>query len=137
LIRSQGVVVVHTFFETSDLWSSVVAKMSGCPILISSRRDMGILRSAKHQLTYRLINSLFDRVLTVSEEVRSFCIEREGLEPGKVVTLYNGLELEQVSASNGMESLRDSLGLQCASHLVTTVAHVRRVKGLDTLIQAG
>src|SRR5205823_2281730 len=74
LIRSQGVVVVHTFFETSDLWSSVVAKMSGCPILISSRRDMGILRSAKHQLAYRLINWLFDRVLTVSEEVRSFCI---------------------------------------------------------------
>src|SRR5216684_5034442 len=49
LIRREKVSIVHTFFETSDLWAGLVARLSGCPVLISSRRDMGILRSGKHR----------------------------------------------------------------------------------------
>src|SRR5215831_18797971 len=36
LIRFQNVNIVHTFFETADIWGGLIAKMSGCPILISS-----------------------------------------------------------------------------------------------------
>ncbi len=136
LIRSERVRVVHTFFETSDLWGSLVAKLSGRPILISSRRDMGILRRPMHHHAYRLINPLFDRVLAVSEEVRAFCIQHDRLAPGKVLTLYNGIETQRAADPPDPAMLRASLGLAEASHIVSTVAHVRRVKGLDTLIRA-
>src|ERR1700745_1614800 len=53
-IRSENVKVVPTFFETADLWGGLVSKMTGVSVLISSRRDMGILRSLKHDLGYRL-----------------------------------------------------------------------------------
>src|SRR5439155_18746716 len=39
IIRAHNVQITHTFFETSDLWGGPIAKMSGCPVLISSRRD--------------------------------------------------------------------------------------------------
>ena len=35
--------IVQTYFETSNLWGGLVAKLSGA-LLLSSRRDMGILR---------------------------------------------------------------------------------------------
>ncbi|MBI3670231.1 MAG: glycosyltransferase [Acidobacteria bacterium] len=136
LIRAERVRIVHTFFETSDLWGGLVAKLSGCPILVSSRRDMGILRQAMHHRAYRLINPLFDRVLAVSEEVRAFCIQHDRLASEKVLTLYNGIETERAAASADPAALRASLGLDGASHIVSTVAHVRRVKGLDIFIQA-
>ena len=42
LIRSEQVGIVHTFFETSDIWGGLVARVSGSPVIISSRRDLGI-----------------------------------------------------------------------------------------------
>ena len=136
LIRTQQVRIVHTFFETSDLWGSLIAKLSGVPALISSRRDMGILRSSKHQPAYRVLSPLFNLVLAVSDEVRAFCIRQDGLDPEKVLTLYNGVEMERVAVATDVTTLRASMGLGGASHLVSTVGHVRPVKGLDILIRA-
>lgn len=136
LIRSQEVEILHTFHETSDLWGSLVAKLSGCPVLISSRRDMGILRSAKHRIAYRVMSPLFDQVLTVSEEVRQFCINQDRLHPNKVMTLYNGIELQKVPAPSYMDGFRQKLGLAEASHLIVTVCNIRRVKGIDIFVQA-
>jgi glycosyltransferase involved in cell wall biosynthesis len=136
LIRTQQVRIVHTFFETSDLWGSLIAKLSGVPALISSRRDMGILRAPKHQPAYRVLSPLFNLVLAVSDEVRAFCIRHDGLDPEKVLTLYNGVEMERVAVATDVTTLRASMGLGGASHLVSTVGHVRPVKGLDILIRA-
>jgi L-malate glycosyltransferase len=136
LIRSQQVHIVHTFFESSDLFGGLVAKLSGVPVLISSRRDMGILRNWYHHFAYRVLNPLFDLVLTVSDEVRAFCIRHDRLDPVKVLTLYNGIETSILSAAAGGAGSRASLRLDGASHLISTVANVRRVKGLDILIRA-
>src|SRR5580704_14479717 len=43
VIRDEHVDIVQTYFETSNLWGGLVAKLSGA-LLLSSRRDMGILR---------------------------------------------------------------------------------------------
>jgi L-malate glycosyltransferase len=135
LIRSERVNIVHTLFETSDLFGGLVAKLSGCPVLVSSRRDMGIFRTAKHRLGYRIISPMVDRVLAVSDQVRTFCVQQDGLDPNKVVTLYNGVDLERVGDSdNG--GTRRSLGLAQASHVITTVGHVRKVKGIDLFVRA-
>ena len=136
LIRTQRVNVVHTFFETSDLWGGLVAKLSGAPLLISSRRDMGILRNSKHRLAYRLLGPLYNLVLTVSDEVRAFTMRHDHLDPERVLTLHNGIEIERTAEATDTAALRASLGLDGALHLVTTVGHIRQVKGLDILIRA-
>ena len=59
LVRSHNIRITHTFHATSDLWAGMIARMSGCPILISSRRDMGFLRTTKHQIAYRSARTLF------------------------------------------------------------------------------
>src|SRR5579859_5851739 len=76
-IRDEEVRIVHTFHETSDLWGGLVSRMKRGPALVSSRRDMGILRSPKHDFGYRMMNPMFDLVLAVSEEVRRFCIQKD------------------------------------------------------------
>jgi len=136
LIRSENIHIVHTFFETADLWGGMVAKSTGDVRLVSSRRDMGILRHPKHALAYRALNPMFDLVLTVSEQVRTFCLEADGLPPRRVRTLYNGIELDRIDAATGTDELRKVLQLENASHVVATVAHVRRIKGIDVYVRA-
>ena len=135
-LDSEKIQIVHTFHETSDLWAGPISKIASGRVLVSSRRDMGILRSSKHDLGYRCMNFLFDLVLTVSEEVRKFCIERDRISPRKVVTLYNGIELGKFQPTFGEDSLRRTLGIASHAPLIVTVGNLRPVKGIDVLIEA-
>ena len=134
LIRREKVDIVHTFFETSDLWGGLVAKLSRRPLLISSRRDMGILRRNRHSLFYRLLGPMYDQVQAVSNQVREFAIREDGLNPNKVVTVYNGIELDQLSPARNPLT-RKSLGVEHASHVILSVGNVRPVKGFDVLVR--
>lgn len=136
LLRSEGISVVHTFFETSDLWAGVVAKVCRVRVLLSSRRDMGILRSPKHAIAYKVVSRLYDAVLTVSDQVRKECIGRDHIAPGKVITVYNGVDLQQVAAAHDPAVTRAAFSIPDGSAVIATVGHVRKVKGFDILIRA-
>ena len=73
------------------------SKLSGA-LLLSSRRDMGILRRSKHALAYKLVNRLSDRVLAVSEEVKRFCIDADRIDPQTISVVYNGVDFRQIAA---------------------------------------
>ncbi len=135
LIRDKGVQITHTFHETSDLWAGAIAKLSGCPILISSRRDMGFNRQAKHTKPYCWMGRYFNQVQTVSEQVRQRNIEQDGLDPSRVVTIYNGIDACREPGTIGREALRKRFGLEHATHLVTSVGHIRTVKGFDVFLE--
>ncbi len=127
-IREQKIRIVQTFFESSDIWGGAVVKFLSSAKLIWSRRDMGILRTRKHHLSYRLLASAPDRVFAVSEQVRRYCIETDGIDAGRVDTIYNGLELADHSVDG--TSAKDP-----GTVLITTVGNIRHVKGHDVFIR--
>jgi L-malate glycosyltransferase len=134
LLRSEQIDIVHTFFPTSDLWGSLIARLGGCRIVVSSRRDMGILRSGKHRVSYRLANRLFTQVQAVSEGVREFCIREDRIAPEQIVTVPNGIDLESIEAAPRADRL--AVGVRDGAPVVITVANLRLVKGIDILIRA-
>jgi len=135
-IRSQRVDIVHTFFATSDLWGGIIARLSRRrPVLISSRRDMGVERSVKHDLAYRFLGSMFDQVHAVSEQVRLFSIARDHLAPSRVLTLHNGIDLDDIRQIRPLPRSDKTLGLERASHVIIAVGNIRAVKGTDILLR--
>jgi glycosyltransferase involved in cell wall biosynthesis len=134
LIKTEKVDIVQTYFETSNLWGGIVAKLSGA-LLLSSRRDMGILRKSKHALVYRVVNRLSDRVLAVSEEVKKFCIDADRIDPQRISVVYNGVDLQHISAEDSQENPFAAADWAGASHIITCVGNIRRVKGIDVLVR--
>ncbi|SFS16794.1 Glycosyltransferase involved in cell wall bisynthesis [Granulicella pectinivorans] len=128
LIPAQNIQLVQTFFESSDLWAGLIVKAFTKAKLIWSRRDMGILRGRKHQIAYRLMSKLPDRVFAVSDKVRTHAIKIDRIKPERVETIYNGLDLN--------DGLRHPDRRANASLSVITVGNIRHVKGFDVLIQA-
>ncbi len=128
-LRDQSIQIVQTFFESSDLWAGVVAKLLSPARLIWSRRDMGILRTSKHRIAYRLLAGMPDRVFAVSELVRQHCIEVDHVEPSRVETIYNGLDVSDWSADGSVRKDPDV-------RLITSVGNIRKVKGHDIFIRA-
>jgi L-malate glycosyltransferase len=125
-IRQRKIQIVQTFFESSDIWAGFVVKTLSNVRLVWSRRDMGILRSTKHTLSYRLMAGAPDRVFAVSEQVRRHCIEVDRINPVRVETIYNGLDL-----GGSVKATKTS-----GEFLITSVGNVRRVKGHDVFIKA-
>jgi glycosyltransferase involved in cell wall biosynthesis len=134
LIRAEKVDIVQTYFETSNLWGGLVAKLSGA-LLLSSRRDMGILRKPRYALAYRMVNRLSDRVLAVSEEVKRFCINTDRVNADKVLVVYNGVDLKHIASDGSGANPFADADWAGASHIITCVANIRRVKGIDVLIR--
>ncbi len=89
-LSTNQVRIVHTFFESSDLWAGFVAKTMSDAKLVWSRRDLGILRRRKHAIAYRLMAGMPDAVFAVSEQVRRHCIRVDRIDPKRVETVYNG-----------------------------------------------
>ena len=113
----------------------MIARWSGCPLLISSRRDMGFLRLGKHRHAYRWLGRYFSEVQTVSDEVRKMCIEQDRLDAARVVTIHNGIDLPP-SAAVDRNAVRARLGIDAATRVVVAVGHIRRIKGYDVLLRA-
>jgi glycosyltransferase involved in cell wall biosynthesis len=135
-IHREKVDIVHSFFASSDLWGGAIAKLSGRPALVSSRRDMGFQRTTKHRLAYRALHGMFDRVITVSEQVRKFSIEQDALDPAKVVTIYNAVELPKQRSETARRETRELLGIDASAQVIVSVGNLRHVKGFDMLLRA-
>ena len=136
LIISEHIGLVHTFFETSDLFGGLVVRTIPHVALVSSRRDMGILRNPKHRMAYRYMARMADRVVTVSDRVRDWCIAEDRIEPERVVTVYNGVGDEDVVTPPEREESRQRLGLRRDQLLVSAIGHIRHIKGFDVMIEA-
>ena len=128
-LRDERIVLVHTCFESSDLWAGAVTRLLSRARLVWNRRDMGILRQRRHAIAYRCLASLPAAVFTVSEEVRRHSIAVDHLSPDRVITIHNGVDLGDwpevgMPSQSGEQMTFASLG------------NIRRVKGHDVLLEA-
>ncbi|CAN5607353.1 glycosyltransferase [soil metagenome] len=129
-IRQQNVCIVQTFFESSDIWAGFVTRSMTRAKLIWSRRDMGILRTRKHHIAYRLMRRMPHAVFAVSNLVRQHGIEVDGIPPARVQTVYNGLNLADWLAA------AEKPAQPSPNPLITTAGNIRPVKGHDVFIRA-
>ncbi len=128
-LKEQKIQIVQTFFESSDLWAGLVTRLMSKAKLIWSRRDMGILRTGKHRIAYRLMAGVPDAVFAVSEQVRRHCIEVDRIDPARIQTIYNGLDL--ADWDTGPKPAKAP-----GEFVITTAGHIRYVKGHDVFIKA-
>jgi glycosyltransferase involved in cell wall biosynthesis len=95
---------------------------------------MGLLRSTPHHLAYRLARGWYDQVHAVSEEVRQHHIRNDRLHPDKVVTVYNGIDLEEIDSAPAV-TWPAEWRIPEGAPVVVCVANIRHVKGLDVLLR--
>ncbi len=135
-IRQQKINILHSYFESSDIWGTLLAQLAHIPIIISSKRDLGFLKSKKVLLAYRFVNPFITKLTAVSEAVRNQVSIQEKVNLDKIVTIYNGVDIFAFSDSNGYSSLKDELRLDFHSPIVGVLANIKPIKGLEYFIQA-
>lgn len=136
-IKKERVQIVVTYHKSSDFWGGIIARLAGVPVVISSRRDMGHNLKKRHFFLYKLINNLiFDKIITVSDAVKNMLIKKQNALSKKIITIYNGVDLQKFSGDFCINRIKNDLKLDLNKPIVGILADLRRIKGHKYFLEA-
>lgn len=134
--RTRGVDIVHAHNFGPLLYGSVAGRLAGNrPVVYTLHGPEAALRR-----DYRRLDrfGLVDRVVAVSDHVREVVLDTTRIDPARVSTIHNGIDVGAYSGGGGgvRERMRESLGLGPGQHAVGVVARLTHEKAHDRLLDA-
>jgi glycosyltransferase involved in cell wall biosynthesis len=122
--------VVHTHLVHADLYGGLAAKLRGTTLVSTKHNDDPFRRGAFRHVERGLLR-LADRIVAITEALRTFTVEQVGADPAKVQTIHYGLDrLPAPWGENPPDAVpRDARVLVSTSRLTAQ-------KGVDQAIRA-
>jgi glycosyltransferase involved in cell wall biosynthesis len=127
--------VVHAYNFYGNVFAVPPARLAGAPVVLASIRDCGPYLTPMQLRVQRLICRAATRVVANAGAVRDWLVA-DGYDPRRIVVIPNGVDVERFRAPSDPGAVRDSLGLEPGTPLVTVVSRVTRLKGLEEFICA-
>jgi glycosyltransferase involved in cell wall biosynthesis len=136
-VREEGIHVVHVFFRESIFVAYLAwpTGREGYPVLLSSRRDIGLGDEPWYHVLYDFllpfINRRFKAVVANSRNVKNHVIEKERLREGTIRIIYNGVDVKMESRKRTQQSALYSKEIN-----IGIVASLKKVKRVDLFLEA-
>jgi glycosyltransferase involved in cell wall biosynthesis len=130
LLKDRNIQIVHTHDFYTNIFGIAGAALAGVPVRVASRREAS-KRAAPKRMAERLAYRQSSAVIANCEQVRSELIA-EGVDPRKLVTVYNGVEIGELRS----EARTEPPGKPGRELTVCIVANLRPVKDHATLLRA-
>ena len=127
LLASRQAALVHTHSSIDSWIAGVAGRSLGLPVVRSRHVTIAVPR--RRTLVYRLAH----RILTSAERVKAILVDA-GIDPGKVVAVPPGVDIDRFHPGVSGEHVRRDLGL--AGPVAGLVANIRGSKGHDVFLDA-
>jgi glycosyltransferase involved in cell wall biosynthesis len=139
-LRARAIRVVQTHDFYTNVFGMTGASLARVPARVAAKRETTGMRTPAQKIVQRGAFALAAAVVVNAEAVRADLV-RDGIEPRKIVTIYNGLDLRRVTppASLSREDALKSFDLPTEKgfRLLTIVANLRHdVKDHPTFLRA-
>ena len=130
LVRGLHADVVHTHLVHADLYGGLAARLRGTT-LVSTKHNDDPFRTGAFRFVERGLARLADRVVTISDSLRRFTIERVGVPAAKVETIHYGLdEPPPPWGSNPPDRVPND------ARVVLSTSRLTPQKGIDVAVRA-
>ena len=106
LIKKERVDIVHSQGARADFFARIAAKLASAPNVVSTVPmpvegfDVHPIRKLIYIIFSRFSERFVDRFMVVSDSLEKMMIEKHGIEPQKVVKIYNGIETDEYCISD-------------------------------------
>lgn len=131
--------IAHTHLVYADFYGTLAARLARVPFVVVSRhKAVRYYERPAWQAANWLLWKLRSRGVAVSETVRRFAERFEHAPSGKVVTIYNGVDVwrDDGSAAERRQRLRREWGIPEDAPVVGSVSRLHPVKGLEAALRA-
>lgn len=136
LMRRKTPMVVHAYFFWPVVYGRLMKLMGVIPRLVENREDMGFGWGRHEYAWLRATRSVPDRIICVSESVKSVVVERERVAAKRTTVIRNGVPPAPERDRDRIAALRRHLDLPTEAPVVGMVANLNRaVKGGNRFIR--
>lgn len=141
-LRKSGADIAHTQLEFATVLGGPAARLARIPS-VSTLHTFddplpGSRDAARSRLMWWSLRRAHDGVVAVSKAVGLHHIQRGKLRPERVITIYNGIDIDafEVRDETDRTSTREKFGVAPEVPVVISVAVLREPKGIQHLIAA-
>jgi glycosyltransferase involved in cell wall biosynthesis len=131
-----AVSILHSHESGSNFWGRLWGRLFRVPLIITQDHTAANEKRRIVHLVDRAMSPLSDRVVTVSEFDRDLSLRFEKLSPDKVVTIYNGIDVDRYASELNGEEARRSAGLPERGKLLAVVGRLTPQKNHRALFDA-
>jgi glycosyltransferase involved in cell wall biosynthesis len=128
-LRRHRIDVFQVYFQDSTYLGVPVARLAGVPHVVRTRNNLGYWLTPMHRWLGWLCNHGTSMLVANCESCRRAVIADEGIHPGRVVVLENGVDLSRFPEP------RPRTEKSCARR-IGIVANLRPIKNLDLFVRA-
>ncbi|WP_051688198.1 glycosyltransferase family 4 protein [Desulfofalx alkaliphila] len=141
-LKQYRVTILHTHSSKAALVSRTAALLCKTPIVLFTVHnsifyaDWSPLKKKTMATVEKILANGTDRIITVSEALRREIITREQIPEDKVVTVYNGIDIDRIQQKANKFHVCKQLGLPPMGKLVGVIARLAPQKGVTYFLQA-
>lgn len=128
--RRPDLVVTHLF--KADVYGAAAARAHGVPVVSHKHNEDTYLLRFPWGLVGRRTARRARRIISISDAVTRFFVERAGFDPAPFVRIHHGIDPPPAAAPVD----RGAFGLPQDALVIGTVARLTEQKGLDILLRA-
>jgi len=140
ILREKDTVILHTIFIQADIIGTIAAKIAKVPYIVSSLEG-GLIPSFTlgwkktiYSLAYAVIKNKIDRFIAISRKTGNDLVRDFGVNPKKIIAIYNGVEPERFPWRKSLVVLKGRLIKK--EPVLGYFGVVGYEKGVDSLIEA-
>ena len=125
LFRERQFDVVHTHNTYPHLYASIAAKLAGVPVVVNTRHGQRAGHGWKSRTQFRWASHLVDRIIAVSDDAASLCVDADRVPERKVCRIWNGIDLSDFAYRGPAQNMT-----------AISVARLSAEKDFPTLLRA-
>jgi glycosyltransferase involved in cell wall biosynthesis len=130
LARTLRADIVHTHLVHADVYGGLAARLRGTH-LVSTKHNDDPFRVGPFRFVERGLSHLADRIVTITDALHRFTVERVGVPADKVETIHYGLDsVPEAWGVNPPDDVPDR------ARVLLAVARLTDQKGVDVAIRA-
>lgn len=136
VLRREKIAILHTHDLGPYLYGALAAKLARVPILVHTEHSYLTQNTKILKIAERILSFGTDVIISDSLDVTRFLVKEQHINPKKIQTIYNGIDVSLFQTNTNGSSLKTMLGLPPEARIVGTVGRLVPVKDQRTLISA-
>ncbi|KON27197.1 hypothetical protein AC481_05560 [miscellaneous Crenarchaeota group archaeon SMTZ-80] len=142
IVQSEKPHIVHSQGARVDFYTRLTARLARVPIIVSTiaapveEFNVNPIKRIIYIFLDRLTEKYVDKFIAVSESMRRKLITKHKIPSGKIVRIYNGVEVENYYYYSSDDYIKKEFNIGRNTLLVGTIGRLVWEKGLEYFIKA-
>ncbi len=130
--------ILHSFGFPLSYYVVAIGTLLGANKIIFCIQDWDVWKRARiYRLLDRLVSRLARLIISDGGGARQFAIAAQGFDAKKMITIYDGVNIDELNVRHNMDEVKSSLGLDINYPVVGVIARLdNKKKGQEYFLRA-